>query len=84
MPIELGFILMRLAEMAGQDESLQRSSTVEAAFERDHPWLADVITKHYAGDDTDVKVLLGGIFEAFDGMTVEAYAASARILHARR
>jgi hypothetical protein len=29
---------------------------------------SEVITKHYAGDDSDVKVLLGGILQAFAGM----------------
>ena len=34
-------------------------------------------SKHYAGDDTDVKVLLGGILQAFAGLTVDEYAAAA-------
>ena len=38
---------------------------------------ASVITKHYHGDDTDVKVLMGGILQAFAGMTVDDYAAAA-------
>ena len=32
-----------------------------------------MITKHYAGDDSDVKVLLGGILRAFAGMSVDDY-----------
>jgi hypothetical protein len=38
---------------------------------------SEVITKHYAGDDSDVKVLLGGILQAFAGMDVEEYQAAA-------
>ena len=37
----------------------------------------EVITKHFARDDSDVKVLLGGILQAFAGMDVEEYQAAA-------
>jgi hypothetical protein len=36
-----------------------------------------VITKHYHGDDSDVKVLMGGILRAFAGVTVEDYETAA-------
>jgi phosphoserine phosphatase len=77
MPIELGFILQRLTEMAEQDESLRDKQPWKAAHEMDHAWLSGVITKHYAGDDTDVKVLMGGILQAFAGWTVDEYGAAA-------
>jgi phosphoglycolate phosphatase-like HAD superfamily hydrolase len=73
MPIELGFILHRLADMCEADASLRDRQPWKAAYERDYTWLGDVITKHYHGDDGDVKVLMGGILRAFGGMTVEAY-----------
>ena len=53
--------------------SLRDRQPWKAAYERDYAWLGEVITKHYHGDDTDVKVLMGGILRAFGGMTVEAY-----------
>jgi phosphoserine phosphatase len=77
MPIELGFILERLAEMAKKDESLRGKQPWKAAHEQDHAWLGGVITKHYAGDDSDVKVLIGGILKAFEGTTVEDYETAA-------
>jgi hypothetical protein len=77
MPIELGFILQRLSEMAEKDESLRGRQPWKAAHDQDHAWLGDVITKHYAGDDSQVKVLLGGILKAFEGTTVENYEMSA-------
>jgi phosphoserine phosphatase len=77
MPIELGFILKRLAEMAERDESLREKQPWKAAYEKDHAWLGGVIEKHYAGDDSDVKVLLGGILQAFAGQTVDEYASAA-------
>jgi hypothetical protein len=77
MPVELGFILRRLAEMAEADPSLRERQPWKAAHEKDYRWLAEVITKHYHGDDADVKVLLGGILQAFVGMTVHDYEAVA-------
>jgi phosphoglycolate phosphatase-like HAD superfamily hydrolase len=77
MPIELGFILMRLVEMTEADPSLREKQPWKAASEQDYAWLGDVITKHYHGDDADVKVLLAGMLQAFAGKTVEEYSASA-------
>ncbi|HTT29948.1 MAG TPA: HAD family hydrolase [Solirubrobacteraceae bacterium] len=82
--IEVGFILKRLAEMAAADASLRERQPWKAAHERDYAWLSNAITKHYHGDDSDVKVLMAGILRAFAGMTVEEYAAAAdEFLHGR-
>lgn len=77
MPIELGFILRRLAEMCEADSSLRDRQPWKAAHERDFAWLGDVMTKHYHGDDADLKVLMGGILRAFGGVSVEAYEQAA-------
>lgn len=50
---------------------------MQAAHTRDLSWLGDVITKHYAGDDTDVKILLGGVLASQAGLSVEEYPAAA-------
>ncbi len=85
MPIELGFILERLAAMAKEDASLRERQPWKAAYEKDYHWLGDVITKHYKGDDSDVKVLIGGILKAFDGMPVDIYSKDAdTFLHDRQ
>ena len=77
MPIELGFILKRLAEMAERDAALRDRQPWRAAHENDHAWLSDVITKHYRGDDSELQVLLAGILQAFAGWSVEEYADAA-------
>jgi phosphoserine phosphatase len=77
MPVELGFILRELAAAAERDEGLRGRQPWKAAYEKDYGWLSGVIEKHYAGDDTDVKVLMGGILAAFAGWTVERYEAAA-------
>jgi phosphoserine phosphatase len=77
MPVELGFILERLAAMAEADESLRDKEPWRAAYEKDYAWLGGVIEKHYAGDDGDVKVLMVGLLQAFAGETVDEYVAGA-------
>jgi phosphoserine phosphatase len=85
MPIELGFILQRLAAQAEQDPGLRDRQPWKAAHTRDYAWLGDVVTRHYAGDESGVKVLLGGILQAFAGMDVEDYQAAAHaFLHSGR
>ena len=85
MPIELGFILVRLAEMAEADASLRDEPAVEGRPRAsDYAWLGEAITKHYHGDDSDVKVLMGGILQAFAGQTVERVRGRRRRVSARR
>ena len=63
MPIELGFILHRLAEMAEADGRCATASRGRPRTSTTTRWLGDAITKHYHGDDGDVKVLMGGILQ---------------------
>ena len=77
MPIQLDFILRRLAAMAEQDQSLRTRQPWRAAYTRDYGWLGQVITKHYHGDDSDLPVLAAGVLQAFAGITVEDFEAQA-------
>ena len=77
MPIELGFVLERLVEMAEANTALRERQPWQAAHERDYAWLGAAMTKHYHGDDSDVKLLLAAVFEAYGGQTVEEYSAAA-------
>jgi phosphoserine phosphatase len=77
MPIQLDFILRRLAEMAEADPQLRERQPWKAAFERDYGWLGAAITEHYAGDETKMKVMAGGILAAYDGISVEDFEALA-------
>jgi hypothetical protein len=77
MPIELGFILRRFAAMAEVDASLRARQPWKAACERDYAWLGEAITRHYKGDDSLVKMLMGGILQAFKDMAVDQYCRDA-------
>src|SRR3954449_8146311 len=77
MPIQLDFILRRLAEMAAADEELRRRQPWKAAYERDHRWLATVLAEHYAGDDTNVPALAEGVLAAFANISVDRFHTQA-------
>src|SRR4051794_12764941 len=85
MPIELGFVPERLAGMVDDNAALRDKQPWAAAAERDHAWLAATLTQHYHGDDTKLKLLMGGMLQAYAGWTVDAYAAAAAsFLHERQ
>ena len=75
MPIQADFILRRLFEMADADVELRERQPWKAAYERDHAWFGTVLAEHYAGDDTNVRTLLGGILVAYDGISVDDFEA---------
>ena len=85
MPIELGFILQRLAAMAEATPALRSRQPWRAAYHRDYGWLGRAVTRHYEGDDAEAKVLMAGVLQAFRGWPVEDYEreAEAFLHHAR-
>ena len=84
MPIQLDFILRRWGAMAEEDAALRREQPFKAAYEHDHAWLGAAMTKHYEGDDGDLKLIMGGVSRAFAGMSVDEYMRrGARVLRRR-
>jgi phosphoserine phosphatase len=77
MPVQLDFTLRRWAAMAADDPSLRTRQPFKAAYERDFAWLSAAMTKHYQGDDGDLRLIMGGVADAFGGVSVDDYAASA-------
>jgi hypothetical protein len=73
--IQLDFILRRLSAMAEAQPELREQQPWKAAQERDYAWLGAVVDKHYAGDESGVKVLAGGVLAAYDRMSVEDFEA---------
>ena len=73
MPIQLDFILRRLAEMAERDHSLRGRQPWQAAYEREYAWLSTAVAEHYAGDDTKAMMLAGAVLAAYDGISVEEF-----------
>jgi phosphoserine phosphatase len=75
MYIQLDFIVRRLAERAAADSALAARQPYQAAATGDLQWFGGAITKHYQGDDTDLKTLVGAILSLHESMTVEEHAA---------
>jgi len=73
MPIQLDFFLRRLVAMAEADADLRERQPWKAAYERDYGWLAKVMDDHYAGDDTNLPVVAGGLLAAFAGISVDEF-----------
>jgi phosphoserine phosphatase len=73
MPIQLDFILRKLAAMTETDPTLRERQPWKAAYERNYGWLARVMADHYAGDDTDLPLLAGGIVAAFANISVDQF-----------
>ena len=59
--------------MAEADPTLREKQPWKAAFERDYAWLGQVMVEHYAGDDTNVRTLLGGVLAAHGGISVDDF-----------
>jgi phosphoserine phosphatase len=77
MPIQLDFILRRLMEMVGERPELAEQQPWKAVAERDYGWFSGLMTEHYAGDDTNVRVLARGVLAAYAGISVEEFETAA-------
>ena len=77
LPIQADFILRRLYEMAEADPALREKQPWKAAYDRDYAWLGQVMVEHYAGDDTNVRTLLGGVIAAHAGISVDDFEEQA-------
>jgi phosphoglycolate phosphatase-like HAD superfamily hydrolase len=78
MPVQADFLFRRLGEMAARDPSLRARQPWKAVVEKDDAWLGDAITKHYRGDDGDLRTMAAGLLKAYGDTTIEEYAAMAR------
>ena len=78
MPVQADFLFRRLGEMVARDASLRAHQPWKAVVERDYQWLGDAMTKHYRGDDSDLKVMAAGLLQAYGDTSIEEYAEMAR------
>ena len=63
--------------MAEADPKLREKQPWQAAYDRDYAWLGQVMVEHYAGDDTNVRTLLGGVIAAHAGISVDEFEEQA-------
>jgi phosphoglycolate phosphatase-like HAD superfamily hydrolase len=73
--IQLDFLVRRLAEQVAADPTLGVKQPYTAAAAGDLAWFGDAVTKHYNGDDSDLKLLAGGVLSANATITTDELAA---------
>jgi phosphoglycolate phosphatase-like HAD superfamily hydrolase len=73
--IQLDFLVRQLAAAVAADPSLAARPAYAAASSGDLAWFGDAVTKHYQGDDSDLKELGAAILSASSGVNVEEHAA---------
>ena len=75
MPTQLHFIVNKWKEQLATDPSLAEHQPYEAVAAGDLAWLGAAIDKHYAGDDTDLRIVIGAILGITADRTVHDYTA---------
>src|ERR1700757_264841 len=78
MYIQLDFLIRRFAQQAADDPSLREHQPYKAAVEGDLRWFGEAVTKHYQGDDSDVKPLVAAVLSAHEAITVDEHAGRVR------
>jgi phosphoserine phosphatase len=76
MPTQLHYLVQHWAAAAAADPELAERQPYLAAATSNLEWLGGAIDKHYAGDDSDLRTLIGAILETTQGMSVEDYERS--------
>ncbi|WP_026059666.1 HAD family hydrolase [Microbacterium yannicii] len=76
MPTQLHYLLEQWKLAAAADPSLAERQPYRAAVDGDYAWLGAAIDKHYAGDDSDLGLLIGAVAASSAGASVEEYEAS--------
>jgi phosphoserine phosphatase len=71
--IQLDFTIRRFRQLAENDRVLRTQQPYQAAYESDLDWMDAAMVKHYRGDDSDLKLLMGAVPRAFESLTVENY-----------
>ncbi|WP_097323097.1 HAD family hydrolase [Paractinoplanes atraurantiacus] len=78
LPVQADFLLRRIGELADRYPALRSRQPFKAVSEKDHDWLGGAITKHYQGDDADLREMAAGLLQAYEGTTVDEFAELAR------
>ncbi|MFB7892126.1 HAD family hydrolase [Microbacterium sp. NPDC056044] len=76
MPTQLHYLLQQWKAQAAADPSLADRQPFRAAASGDLAWLGQAVDKHYAGDDSDLGLLIAAVSESSAGASVEEYEAS--------
>jgi phosphoglycolate phosphatase-like HAD superfamily hydrolase len=73
--VQLDFLVRRLAALAESDASLKERQPYSAAVSGDLAWFGNAVSKHYQGDNSDIKILGAAILSANSAITTDDHAA---------
>jgi phosphoglycolate phosphatase-like HAD superfamily hydrolase len=76
MPTQLHYVVDQWAAAARADPALAERQPYKAVVERDLAWLGAALDKHYTGDDSDLKVMIGALLGVTAQQSVEDYHAA--------
>ena len=76
MQTQLHYIVEQWTAAAKADPELADQEPYKAVVSGDLGWLGAAVDKHYAGDDSDLKVVIGALLRGMAGRSVEDYATS--------
>ena len=80
--VQLDFLIRRFAAQAAADPALADQQPYQAAATGDLAWFGGAVTKHYQGDDSDFKTMLGAVLSAHSDITVGEHANRVRAFFA--
>src|SRR4051794_6167625 len=78
LPVQADFLFRRVGEMAARDPALSARQPWKAVVEKDYARLGAVITKHYQGDNTDLREMAGALLSAYVDTSMEDSAGAAK------
>jgi phosphoglycolate phosphatase-like HAD superfamily hydrolase len=73
LPTQLHFVVLQWAAAAAANPQLAEIQPYLSAVSGDYAWLGAAMDKHYAGDDSDLSVIIAALLDLTDGMSVEQY-----------
>jgi len=76
MPTQLHYLVQQWAAAVRADPALGETQPYTAVAAGDLGWMGEAVDKHYAGDDSDLGLVIAAILKATAGMSVEAYEES--------
>ena len=83
MPTQLHYLIQQWAAAAKADPALAEKQPYLAASTGDFGWLGNAVEKHYAGDDSDLGVMIAAISAATDGVSVDDYERAVATFYAQ-
>jgi phosphoserine phosphatase len=81
MPTQLHYIVAQWAAAAAADPALADRQPYKAVVTGDLSWLGTALDKHYAGDDSDLRVIIPALLATTVDQSVEDYRTAVAVFY---